>query len=340
MKRVVILLLALALTLSFATLTNQNTFNMSSTVNEMNLCAKDEKTFLECIDKLLPELVKNTPSEKIENLWVNLTIEYQWPYCHDALHLIGHYLPDLSASQLRNSTKAACAFGLMMGFAEKDITNINDEKIIAFNKKYCLPSLDNKTNYSVQCSHVTGHLVHNIYKQDLENAIKLCEKVRFHINECVGGVLMLYYQELGRVNQIPLSSLKALSDCKRFTIYADRCLPYASHNTTINNIDDIIEQSKICLDILENLKEKYTSCAELISQGLGRLSIEKLLSSEEVCLQYPDVNTCTMILINTIATQTKDYSNLELICSSPLKNTQACQERVLHFNQVFPGSGK
>lgn len=153
-----------------------------------------ETDFLDCIDAYLPLFVENTDVNNIERSWVEKTVKHNWPGCHDALHKLGHLLPDLTPKELRKSTSGTCAYGLLMGYIERDMTNLSTNQITSLNNRYCLPELDKKIRFADQCTHVIGHLYYFQTNKNEELALKLCNALKYHSSQCATGVFMRHFE--------------------------------------------------------------------------------------------------------------------------------------------------
>ncbi|MFM7088485.1 MAG: hypothetical protein ACKOW9_03060 [Candidatus Paceibacterota bacterium] len=340
-KKLLLLLLSLSLPLLLIATQKKDINTKSLLITEINNCATESTTFLNCITPFMQEVSRSVPVDQIEVFWVNNSIKRNWPKCHEALHQIGHYLPELTPAELRKASGKSfstlsgdCALGLMMGYAERDIQNITKEGVLSFNENYCLPEFDTGVDYSNQCSHITGHLSFFYNKKNTLSALKLCADVKYHPALCSEGVYMLHFAEETEKNPTKLSSAEALAKCNEFSVYLERCLPFASHLTNINTVMDVSKQGELCLELLRKQENSALTCLNVITQSFARLPAQEMPYSHSICLNLPFKEDCAASLLRIVARETKDINMLNTICSSPLEDTKACVNRYDYFYQV------
>ena len=334
-KKPIVALALLALPMAIIINNNIDKYSKSSTIENINQCAIHKETFIECVNLIAPSLVQNTPINELEGLWFEHSVKNNWPFCHDALHQIGHYLPDLTPTQLRATTSGACNLGIVMGYAERKINDTQAVDATLFNKHYCKPSFDKEINYSEQCSHISGHLAYLQTKNNPFNALEICQNVRHHKTNCSNGVLMLYFQQQKISSELATDHLGALNRCQKFKDLIDQCLPYASLGSLVQRAKDVEDQSKICLQILKNHSKKISTCADLLSQAFGRLPYVELINSKNICLSYPDRNACTKTILYSLSNKTNARLGLDEICNSELSTTYACSSREKVFKHLY-----
>ena len=339
---ILILLLALTAVVSLTPKSNIQKSKERAIIEKITNCSKNQNTdFLICIDPYIPILLQEIPVDKVEQYWVEKTDKYNWPKCHEALHVVGKYLPDLTPTQLRDASGRSfstfagkCALGLMMGYAERNLNDLTEKKVLDFNNFYCLPELNNGMDYSEQCSHITGHLTYNYEEKDTTKALNLCEKIKHHPELCAEGVYMQHFAHLEETSPQALTVKQALERCRSFDLHLNRCLPFASHAAPAETVEDITNHSTICLTLLPSAPERNLTCANLLSQSFQRSPLSTLMKVGNICNTFPDRDKCTSALLRALTLKTGDIESINKICRTNLKNTNPCKERFDHYYQV------
>lgn len=308
--------------------------SLQSALLKLNQCAANSATFLTCALPQQKIIAQLTSLDKIEETWIKYSVQNNWPNCHEALHQLGHLLPVLTPAELRSATSGACAYGLLMGYAENSVKVQNDSDIVKFNKEYCDPSLNNLLIYSEICSHVTGHLAYNHSKQDTPNSLSICSKVTNHPDQCASGVYMLNFENADKLLTANLPPQAALERCAPFSEHPYECVPYASKKVTINSAEDLQALLTVCYKYARQYLDA-TTCDGVLTFNFAKLKGEELLNSSALCMSYPDTNKCLHKLFYVAAFSTNSIETLNKICKPPLDKTIACINREEEFNRVF-----
>ena len=339
MKKLKLVLILITITAALSTLTLKITqedvksFALSDTITKINKCASVAENFVKCAKPYQEILVKNVKASNIESIWVENTTKNNWPFCHEQLHQIGHLLPNLTPSQLRSATSGACAYGLLMGYAEHKVQLVDENDLYIFNNEYCDPVLDKGLEYSRQCAHITGHLAFILAKEDTSKALQLCTKTKNNNDNCPSGVYMLHFEKIDQETTESLNPKTALARCSEFEIAIDKCIPLASKIVSIKSVNDLSNLISHCLTLLGN--NSTAACDDLLSLNFGKLNGKDMIKARNICTTYPDKEKCTRTLLYVASLATNSIEYINKICDKNIENTLACQNREKEFNKVF-----